>query len=112
MEFVEFSVAGALNEGDFLINAMVPPVQIQPPFQSRYQLTVSTGTALDTNTLEVESIMFSLLSSIRATNLETETIQTDVSVVKLRKLWLISVPIIISWSVYNFVLYKKKYFAN
>ncbi|XP_065913515.1 uncharacterized protein [Dysidea avara] len=70
IESIELSTVGVSNE-DFLINGMVPPVAIQPPFQSVYQITIATGDVMDTSTMIVETTTFFLLSDIRTVNMET-----------------------------------------
>ena len=60
-----------MSNEDFLINGMVPPVAIQPPFQSVYQITIATGDVMDTSTMIVETTTFFLLSDIRTVNMET-----------------------------------------
>jgi len=67
IEDVKFGiVAGSINSGDFLINGMVPPVTIQPPFLSMYQVLIVTGRVLDIINRTV--ISFDLYAMVNTAN--------------------------------------------
>ena len=77
-------VVGESNlDGDFLINNRTPPLSIQPPYQSMYLLTITTGNELDTN--DTMDITFDLSASITY-NISISVLITLISNVTLHKI--------------------------
>ena len=67
-DIVDNMMAGeAESVGDFLINGTSPPVVISPPFESMYQLTLSTGRDFDVMELR-EDIKFNLFGFVNTTD--------------------------------------------
>ena len=60
-------VGESVSGSDFLINGTTPPVVISPPFESMYQLTISTGRVIDAVKL-MDNITFNLHSFVNTTN--------------------------------------------
>jgi len=64
---MEFGIVnGSINTGDFLINGTIPPVILQPPFQSSYLLLIVTGNQVDA--INRTNITFDLYSMINTTS--------------------------------------------
>ena len=63
-------VGESVSGSDFLINGTTPPVAISPPFESMYQLTISTGRVIDAVEL-MDNITFNLISYLNTTNGDT-----------------------------------------
>ena len=55
------------SNGYFLINGTIPPVVLSAPFESMYQLTISTGREFDAVEL-MDNITFNLFSFVNTTN--------------------------------------------
>ena len=74
-------VRGSTISGDFLINGTIPPLVVQPPYQSMYLLTITTGSMLDTN--DTTDVTFSLFAFI---NISTGVVAVPMSNVTLHKI--------------------------
>ena len=70
---------------DFLINGTIPPLIVQPPYQSLYLLTVTTGNMLDTN--DTTDVTFNLFAFV---NISIGEVAMPMSNVTLRKIGKIS----------------------
>ena len=55
-------VGKSSDDGDFLINGIIPPLVLQAPLQSLYSLTISTDSV--SNTSNTMDIIFSLFASV------------------------------------------------
>ena len=72
VEFLSFDiimtdelVGESTINGDFLINGIIPPLVVQPPYQSLYMLTITTENTLDTN--DTTDITFDLFAFVNTT---------------------------------------------
>ena len=72
VEFLSFDiimtdelVGESTINGDFLINGIIPPLVVQPPYQSPYMLTITTGNTLDAN--DTTDITFDLFAFVNTT---------------------------------------------
>ena len=61
-------VGESVSGSDFLINGTTPPVVISPPFESMYQLTISTGREFTASDQMRGNITFNLHSFVNTTN--------------------------------------------
>ena len=61
-------VGESVSGSDFLINGTTPPIVIFPPFESMYQLTISTGREFTAGDQMRDNITFNLHSFVNTTN--------------------------------------------
>ena len=64
-------VGESVSNSDFLINGIRPPVVISSPFQSMYQLTISTGRVFTATDQMRDNVTFTLFSFVNTTNGDT-----------------------------------------
>ena len=88
VEFLSFDiimtdelVGESTISGDFLINGTVPPLVVQPPYQSMYLLVITTSNILDTS--DTTDITFSLFAFV---NISTDEVAMPMSNVTLHKI--------------------------
>ena len=74
-------VRGSTISGDFLINGTIPPLVVQPPYQSLYLLTITTGSMLDIN--DTTDVTFNLFAFV---NISISIVTMPMSNVTLHKI--------------------------
>ena len=74
-------VRGSTISGDFLINGTIPPLVVQPPYQSLYLLTITTGSMLDAG--DTTDVTFNLFAFV---NISIGVVAMPMSNVTLRKI--------------------------
>ena len=67
--------------GDFLINGTISSLVVQPPYQSMYLLTITTGNVLDAG--DTSDVTFSLFAFV---NISTGEVAMPMSNVTLHKI--------------------------
>ena len=88
----EFVGESTIN-GDFLINGTIPPLVIQPPYQSMYLLTITTGNVIDTS--DTTDVTFNLFAFV---NISTGVVTIPISNVTLHKIGRVHGKLVLSYN--------------